>query len=383
MAGSSSFTINLMGDVMLGRLIDQLFPTHVNCPEEARLISSSRSSLPHLKAYSPESPWGDFLPLIRAGDMNIINLETSVTTHDKKWPDKVFNYRMHPANIAALHAAGIDYVSLANNHTLDFGEVGLMDTIKSIRNFQSAKLGKGSITFAGAGETAQLAQAPASLLLPRHVQGSSHDHSDTEHQRLVHIYSFCDHPREWASIPQFNFFDYSEATRQHLRSVLSKSGPLNDIKPALKIVSIHWGPNYSWSPSAGIKSLAHFFIDECGVDLIHGHSSHHIQGVEIYKKKLITYGCGDFVDDYAVVREFRNDLSALWQVTVSEDNDRLQIKRLEVFPNQIKNFQASLLNQSEDDHKWLTKRFRELCSEMGTQVQDELGAQGQIVIEVP
>jgi poly-gamma-glutamate capsule biosynthesis protein CapA/YwtB (metallophosphatase superfamily) len=175
MADSRFFTINLMGDVMLGRLIDQLFPIHVDCPEEARLISSSRASLPHLKAYGPESPWGDFLALIRSGDMNIINLETSVTTHDKKWPDKVFNYRMHPANIAALAAASIDYVSLANNHTLDFGEVGLIDTIKCIGNYESAKSGKGSLTFAWAGETAQLAQAPARLFLPRHAVGLSHD----------------------------------------------------------------------------------------------------------------------------------------------------------------------------------------------------------------
>ena len=167
-----------------------------------------------------------------------------------------------------------------------------------------------------------------------------------------------------------------------MKDVLSKRGPLNDITPDLKIVSIHWGPNYSWSPSADIKSLAHFFIDECGVDLIHGHSSHHIQGVEIYKKKLIIYGCGDFVDDYAVVHEFRNDLSALWRVVVLEEGDKLQIKRLEVFPNKIKNFQASLLDRSENDHEWLTKRFRELCSEMGTQVQDDLGTEGQIVIEV-
>jgi poly-gamma-glutamate capsule biosynthesis protein CapA/YwtB (metallophosphatase superfamily) len=382
MADSRFFTINLMGDVMLGRLIDQLFPIHVDCPEEARLISSSRASLPHLKAYGPESPWGDFLALIRSGDINIINLETSVTTHDKKWPDKVFNYRMHPANIAALAAASIDYVSLANNHTLDFGEVGLMDTIKSIRNFQSTKFGKESIKFAGAGETEQLAQAAASLLLPRHALGLSDDRSDFGSQRLVLIYSFCDHPREWASIPQFNFIDYLEASRQHLKGVLSKSGPLKYIKPDLKIVSIHWGPNYSWSPSADIKSLAHFFIDECGVDLIHGHSSHHIQGVEIYKKKLIIYGCGDFVDDYAVVREFRNDLSALWRVIVSEEDDKLQIKRLEVFPNKIKNFQASLLNRGENNHEWLTKRFRELCSEMGTKVQDELETEGQMVIEV-
>jgi hypothetical protein len=83
---------------------------------------------------------------------------------------------------------------------------------------------------------------------------------DSESQRLVHIYSFLDHPREWSSVPQFNFIEYSEPTRDHLRGVLSKNSLLKDIKPNLKIVSIHWGPNYSWSPSADIKSLTHYVL---------------------------------------------------------------------------------------------------------------------------
>ena len=60
--------------------------------------------------------------------------------------------------------------------------------------------------------------------------------------------------------------------------------------------------------------IAHYLIDDCGIDLIHGHSSHHIQGVETYKGKLIIYGCGDFVDDYALTPTYRNDLSAVWYV---------------------------------------------------------------------
>lgn len=375
-----------MGDIMLGRLIDQLFPVHVDCREEAQIISSILSRYPHLKDYGPESPWGNALQKIRSGDMNIINLETSVTTHDKKWPNKAFNYRMHPINIASLKAAEIDHVSLANNHTLDFGEVGLADTIRAIKHFRRKNAlfpGKESIAFAGVGETADLAQVPTSLLLPRYALDKPPDDPDFVKQQLAQVYSFSDHPKEWASIKQFNLIDYSERARQRLKECLLKSRGHEGGVPDLKIVSIHWGPNYQWSPSAEIKSLAYFFIDECGVDLIHGHSSHHIQGVEIYKGKLILYGCGDFVDDYAVVHEFRNDLSALWQVTVAEEDEKLKIKRLEVFPNRIKNFQAGLLDRSEVDHRWLTRRFRNLCAEMGTQVQHELGIEGQLVIEMP
>ena len=351
---------------MLGRLIDQLFPKHVNCPEEARIVDSFRGQHAHLANYGPETPWGSTLSLIRSGDLNIINLETSVTTHETKWPNKVFNYRMHPENIEALNAAKIDYVSLANNHTLDFSEAGLTETVKTVK--------KAGTAFAGAGETAEEAQRPAELMLPRRADGESNQQASRRH--LVHLYSFSDHPRDWGDVPQFNLIDYTETTRKRLKEELKSPA-----KPSLKVVSVHWGPNYRRCPSDEIMSLAHFFVDECGVDLIHGHSSHHIQGVEIYKGKLIIYGCGDFVDDYAVDGEWRNDLSALWKVAVTE-GDKLVSRRLEVFPNRIKAFQAGLLRKEDSDHKWLTKRFRELCGEMGVKVEDELGADGQIVVKI-
>jgi poly-gamma-glutamate capsule biosynthesis protein CapA/YwtB (metallophosphatase superfamily) len=367
MATHRTFNINLMGDVMLGRLIDQLFPMHVDCAEEARIVDSFRGQQAHLKNYGSETPWGNTLPLIRSGDLNVINLETSVTINERKWPNKVFNYRMHPENIQALKVAKIDYVSLANNHTLDFSEDGLTETVKTMK--------KAGIAFAGACETADEAQRPAELDLPRSRQESP---PQASREQLVHLYSFSDHPQDWGDVTRFNLIDYTEKTRKRLKQELTSS-----VKPSLKIVSVHWGPNYRRSPSDEIKSLAHFFIDECGVDLIHGHSSHHIQGVEVYKGRLILYGCGDFVDDYAVNTEWRNDLSALWRVSVLEEAERLKIKRLEVFPNRIKAFQAGLLRWEDADHNWLTKRFRELCTEMGTKVDDELGADGQIVIEIP
>ena len=71
------------------------------------------------------------------------------------------------------------------------------------------------------------------------------------------------------------------------------------------LFSFHWGPNYQWYPNFKIRRLAWKLID-MGVDLIHGHSSHHVQGIEIYKGKPIFYGMGDFLDDYAVDATFRN-----------------------------------------------------------------------------
>lgn len=124
-------------------------------------------------------------------------------------------------------------------------------------------------------------------------------------------------------------------------------------------------------------------IDECGIDIVHGHSSHHVQGVERYKSKLIIYGCGDFVDDYAVKEQYRNDLSGVWQVTVAEGDASgddqvkggLELRTLEMYPTVIRRFQVWKLDADEADAKWVREKIRDLSAELGTKVvmDDERG----------
>lgn len=355
---------------MLGRLIDQLFSVHVHEPSEACIIGSFIDSHPHLKQYSPESPWGNTLPLFRTAGLNIINLETSVTASLRKWPDKVFNYRMHPENIKALHPARISYAGLANNHTLDFSEDGLRDTVGALK--------EANIAFAGAGLSQEEAVAPATVNFQMQLDGKRPAGSN-----VLKIWAAADHPSDWAKVPGFSFIDYTVTTRQRLKKlILETSNSESNARRPLKIFSVHWGPNYSWQPSEDIKSLAHYLVDECGIDIIHGHSSHHIQGVEIYKGKLIIYGCGDFVDDYAMVPEYRNDLSAVWRVNVIEDGPDLKLDSLGIFPTRIKTFQAQRLELGEADFGWFRERLATLCSEFGTHVGGELGEDNQLVISL-
>ncbi len=368
------FKLNFVGDVMLGRLIDQLFPTHVDEPEDAAHAANFVRSRPQLKTYNHSTPWGTTHSLFLSGDLNLINLETSVTTTSNKWPDKVFNYRMHPNNIAALNAARIDYASCANNHTLDFCEEGLVNTVRTLK--------REGIAFAGAGESRDEATRPAVLQLPRrcNVKGEKPvEASDSSHQ--VHVYSASDHPQDWESVPSFHLIDYSSSTRARLKQLLIQSNKTTP-SPSLKVFSVHWGPNYSWHPSANIRSLAHFLVDECGVDIIHGHSSHHIQGVEVYKRSLIIYGCGDFVDDYALDEEYRNNMSAVWRVDVEEDGMKLKPKRLEVFPTVIRAFQAQRLDVGEKGHGWVCQKIRNLSSYNDTIFEKDLDAEGQMVLNV-
>jgi poly-gamma-glutamate capsule biosynthesis protein CapA/YwtB (metallophosphatase superfamily) len=369
------FALNFVGDVMLGRLIDQLLPTHVDEPSEARIIQNVRRLKPSLRDYSAESPWGNTLNLLTLGSLNIVNLETSVTTHPVPWPNKVFNYRMHPANISALKAAGITYVSLANNHTLDFSVEGLVETVDT--------LATNNIQFAGAGRSAAEAQRPATVPL---ILRSGSEPQPSNH--TVDIFSAADHPRDWRSVPSFHLIDYTTQTKARLKNLITS--PDAKSLSSLKIFSVHWGPNYAWQPSAEIRDMAHFLIDECGIDIVHGHSSHHIQGVELYNGKLIIYGCGDFVDDYALTPEYRNDLSAVWRVYVEEMDSAeeegkkkgLKLKRLEVWPTRIKDFQVNLLEIKDPDHEWVRNKITSLSQGNGMKGLQFLEKDGQLVIEL-
>ncbi|KAF2116884.1 putative polyglutamate biosynthesis protein [Lophiotrema nucula] len=365
MAPPTRFHLNFVGDVMLGRLVDQLLPTHVHNPEEAAYVAKVVASNPHLKNYDYKSPWGNTLPLFHSSHLNLINLETSATTHAKPWPDKVFNYRTHPANVQCLREARIGYASLANNHTLDFCGEALLETVRMLKD--------NGIQFAGAGETEEEARRPAVL-----------DLRDGEEKYQVDVWSVSDHPEDWSIVPNFHLIDYTSATRLRLKQLHTLT--IETERSDLKIFSVHWGPNYSWTPSDDIRSLAHFLVDECDVDIVHGHSSHHVQGVEVYKGKLIIYGCGDFVDDYAVKHGHRNDLSAVWRVGLEVNQGdvgkRLKVKRLEVFPSRIKHFQANLLPRDDEDHQWVADKLRVLSKSFGTEAQEELGVEGQIVVHI-
>jgi poly-gamma-glutamate capsule biosynthesis protein CapA/YwtB (metallophosphatase superfamily) len=369
------FQLNFIGDVMLGRLIDQLFPTHVDEPSEARIIDSVRRSTPSLRDYSSESPWGNTLNVLQLGALNVANLETSVTTHPVPWPDKVFNYRMHPANISALKVAGRTYVSLANNHTLDFGVEGLVETVET--------LSANDIRFAGAGHSAAEAQRPANvpLILWRGFESYPSNHS-------VDIFSASDHPRDWSSVPSFHLIDYTSQTKARLKELITSENAQS--QSSLKIFSVHWGPNYSWQPSAEIRELAHFLIDECGIDIVHGHSSHHVQGIDRYGGKLIIYGCGDFVDDYAITPGYRNDLSAIWQVAVEEvdhaeeagKKKALRLSRLDIYPTKIKDFQVNLLEPKAPDHEWVREKIVALSRANGMKELPFIGKYGQLIINL-
>lgn len=349
----------LCGDVMTGRGIDQILPN----PSEPQIYESyMRNALGYVylaekrngaidKPVSYAYVWGDALQALNhlAPDVRIINLETSITTNNHYWPGKGIQYRMHPNNIDCLKAADIDICTLANNHVLDWNHEGLRQTLSSLH--------KANIQTAGAGVDLAEAQRPAVFEIP-------------EKGRVL-IFSFADSssgtPNSWKASHQragVNLLDnLSDQTLYQLASHVSAIKRENDIV----IASIHWGGNWGYDIDLQHRKFAHGLIEQAGFDIIHGHSSHHPKGIEVYKNKPIIYGCGDFLNDYEGIsgqESYRGDLGFMYFLTINAKTGDLI--RMQLIPTQIKQFRIHYADKA--DSLWLQQMMNREGQKLGSQV---------------
>jgi len=338
-----SVTLFLCGDVMTGRGIDQILPHPVDPEIYESYVKDARDYVklaeringPIDKPVDFAYIWGDTLAELeqQVPDVRIINLETAVTASNSYLP-KGINYRMHPANSPCLKAASIDCCVLANNHVLDWGEAGLEETL--------ATLTKAGIKYAGAGCTLDEAQAPAILTLPN--------------KGRVVVFSFGAESsgigQNWrAKIdrPGVNLLpDLSDSTVHVIADQVQHIKKAGDIV----IASIHWGGNWGYIIGHNQRRFAHALIDIAAVDVVHGHSSHHIKGIEVYKDHPIIYGCGDFLTDYEGIsgyEKYRDDLGLMYFPTLDPTSGRLL--RFEMTPTRLKNFRINRASRKEA--QWL------------------------------
>lgn len=352
---TAEITLFLCGDVMTGRGVDQILPhpsdpilyeSYVkNAKDYASLAENVHGKIERNVSYT--YVWGEALNNLkqRNPDIRLINLETSITTSSNYWKSKGINYRMHPENIKLISAANINACSLANNHTLDWGYEGLEETIKC--------LNKEKIKYSGAGKNLQEASTPIIL----HVKGT---------RVLIFGIGMTNSgiPFSWkASSNKAGlqvFTNYSELTLQEIKHRVNKYRKPGDIV----ILSMHWGDNWGYEISDDEKYFAHKLIDFCGVDVIHGHSSHHIKGFEMYKKKLILYGCGDFINDYEGIsgfEDYRSDLCLQYFLKLNPVTGNLSA--LEMIPGQIKKFRIN--RASNEDAIWILNRINRECGPFG------------------
>lgn len=344
---------------MIGRGIDQVLPhsveprlhePHVNSAETyVRLAERVSGKIP--RRVQPSYVWGAALDELRQlrPAVRIINLETAVTTSNDRWPGKDVLYRTHPANVAILKAAGIDCCVLANNHTLDWGTRGLLETLRGLR--------AAGIATVGAGQKDVDAMRPAVF--------------DVAGGRVIVVglgSPTSGIPIDWAatsSSPGVNLATGpAEATAA---AVAAQLKPVR--RPAdIVVVSIHWGANWGYDVAGAQRHLARQLIDIAEVDIVHGHSSHHPRPIEIYRDRLILYGCGDLMNDYEGIsgyEAFRDDLVLAYFPIIEPGTGRLG--DLTMTPYRIRRFQ--LVRAEPTDVAWLQERLDAVSREYGTRVE--------------
>ena len=329
-ASTESLRLFLCGDVMTGRGIDQalpypakpmLFEPHIR---DARAYLD-RAEEAHGEIKRPVSfdyIWGEALTELDLAkvDLKIVNLETAVTTSDKHWLGKRIHYRMNPRNIGCLSAAGIHACALANNHIMDWSHAGLVETLQT--------LDATGIAHAGAGSNADEAMHPAIL----NVSGKGRI-------LLFSIGSITSGiPSDWRAThvsAGVNLVDQlSKKSAAQLANRIREFQQPGD----LVIVSVHWGDNWGYHIPSQQVAFAHRLIDE-GVAIVHGHSSHHVKAIEVFKGKLILYGCGDFITDYEGISDyehFRRDLALMYLLEIDPRSGGLLSARL--VPMQMRRF---------------------------------------------
>ena len=308
--------IALTGDVMLGRLVND-----------------------HMRHASPEYFWGSTLPLIRSADFSIINLECALTASDSPWArtPKVFFFKADPERaIAVLNAAGVKFANLANNHVLDYELQGMKGTTDALR--------QAGIGFCGAGMNIEQAARP------EFVEAGG---------LRIAVIGATDNTPEWQAaerLPGVNYIQINEASARALAASARSAREQAD----LLIFSVHWGPYMRERPKQDSVDFAHIMIEN-GVDVIHGHSAHLFQGIEIRNGKVIIYDAGDYIDDYAVDPVLRNDRSFLFVLDVEDDGT---IAGVSLHPTVIDFFQVNLA--AGKDRQEILRRMQMLCAEMGT-----------------
>jgi poly-gamma-glutamate capsule biosynthesis protein CapA/YwtB (metallophosphatase superfamily) len=314
----------LCGDVMIGRGIDQILPYPCDPKIYEPFVKDARDYVRFAEEINGKIDypvsfdyiWGDALKEIEKEkvDLRIINLETTITTSENFEP-KGINYRMNPKNIDVLKVFKVNVACLANNHILDFGQEGLLETIDI--------LNKNGILTVGAGKNIEEAEKPA-IIWGRATSP-------------ILIFSYADVS---SGVPIWWKAEKDKAGVNLLTSDIPK---LEHRENELIVFSIHWGPNWGYEITKEQRNFAHRLIDEANVDLIFGHSSHHFKGIETYKGKFIIYGAGDFINDYEGIegyKEFRGDLvlGYIWE-----------IDKLTLLPFKIKKFRLNYCIQVEID----------------------------------
>ncbi|GAA5037745.1 poly-gamma-glutamate synthesis protein (capsule biosynthesis protein) [Thermocatellispora tengchongensis] len=314
-----SITLALAGDTMLGRgVADRLERTA-----------------------DPAAYFDDGVRAALAGaDLVLLNLECCISTRGSRWEPrrKAFHFRAPPQAARMLAGIGVDCVTLANNHALDYGPEALIDTREHLTAAGVHAVGAGSC----------LAEAAEPVVL-------------TAGGLSVAVLGVTDHPPDFAAARDRPGVAYVPLAEGVPGGLVDAVGALRD-RADLVLVLVHWGPNMTTEPLPYVRRAAES-VRAAGASLVAGHSAHVFHGVE----GAVLYDLGDFIDDYMVDPELRNDLGLIFLVTVDERGPAL----LEAIPIALDFCRTRLAGPEES--AWIRDRFTTACARFGTDVRTRAG----------
>ena len=311
MTGEPVIRLALAGDTMLGRRVAAAIEQGLTPPIADEVVAVAAEA-----------------------DLFVLNLECCISDRGARWPDpdKPFFFRAPPLAAELLAGIGVDCVTLANNHALDYGPQALLDTLDHLR--------AEGVGWVGAGADVAAAREPRVL--------------ESRGLRLA-LLGASDHPADYAAAADRCGIAYADLRES------SAGGWLLDAVAAARqdadvvIVLPHWGPNMTARPPGYIERAARELL-AAGAALVAGHSAHVVHGAG----RGVLYDLGDFVDDYATHPELRNDLGLLFLVELDARGPR----SLEAVPLKLDYCHTRLA--TGDDAAWIRSRFVDACADLGT-----------------
>jgi len=273
-----------VGDIMLGRGIDN-----------------------RISKNGPEWAFKNLSNCLQTADVLFGNAEFSSITASSP-TTRGYVLGASTTTIKSLQCAGFDIVSLANNHTLDYGRKGLVSLID--------ELDKLKIMYVGGGKNYFDAQSPKVI-----------EKNSIKICFLAYSLFFEDNKDIDKTLPTLAMFSEEK---------MEKDIEIAKSSASIVVVSFHWGVEYSSSPTSYQRKVAHLAVD-CGANLIIGHHSHVIQGIEIYKDTMILYSLGNFIFDS---KNEKTKEGLVFQCSISSSN----ISGVSLLPIYISKFRPTRLD---------------------------------------
>ncbi len=258
---------------------------------------------PVLRKKGYDHPFHGVKKLILTGDINLANLESPIATGGEEYSEKKFRFRAEPPVARAIASAGFNLVTLANNHSMDFGGAALLETLDHLR--------ENNIAWVGAGKNLD----DARLMALYTVKGKKIAFLGYSLTQPIEFFAGKDRPGTAPGYEKLVTADIARARSQ----------------ADFVVVSFHWGKEASGTIQAYQQIAARKAID-AGADVIIGHHPHVLQGIEHYKKGLIFYSLGNFA--FASSSTVA-DVSALVRIKLNGDQRTAEIVPLDVLNGRV------------------------------------------------